>query len=165
MNRIIVVAVHPDDETLGCGGTLLKHKANGDKIYWLIATTLTSENGFTRREILEREVRVKMISKLYKFDGIYQLKIPTMEADKAPKKIIRDHILAIFGKVKPNIVYLPFKEDIHSDHRVIFEMVYSCTKTFRFPFVKKVLMMEIVSETEFAPALKEFTFIELKLYF
>ena len=39
-NRILVVAVHPDDETLGCGGTLLKHKANGDKIHWLICTSL-----------------------------------------------------------------------------------------------------------------------------
>ena len=31
-------AVHPDDETLGCGGTMLKHKSNGDKTYWLIIT-------------------------------------------------------------------------------------------------------------------------------
>jgi len=40
MNRILVAAVHPDDETLGCGGTLLKHKNNGDEIYWLILTNI-----------------------------------------------------------------------------------------------------------------------------
>jgi len=34
------VATHPDDETLGCGGTLLKHRANGDEIHWLIATDI-----------------------------------------------------------------------------------------------------------------------------
>ena len=39
MNKVLVIAVHPDDETLGCGGTLLRHKDEGDEIYWLIVTT------------------------------------------------------------------------------------------------------------------------------
>ena len=37
-NRVLVIAVHPDDETLGCGGTLLKHKKAGDEINWLLIT-------------------------------------------------------------------------------------------------------------------------------
>ena len=40
MNKVLVIAVHPDDETLGCGGTLLKHKSNNDQIHWLIATDI-----------------------------------------------------------------------------------------------------------------------------
>ena len=36
--RVLVVAGHPDDEALGCGGTLLKHKKDGDEIFWLIIT-------------------------------------------------------------------------------------------------------------------------------
>ena len=36
MSKVLVIAPHPDDETLGCGGTLFRHKANGDEIYWLI---------------------------------------------------------------------------------------------------------------------------------
>ena len=39
-NKILVVAPHADDETLGCGGSLLKHKKNGNKIYWLLVTKL-----------------------------------------------------------------------------------------------------------------------------
>lgn len=39
-NRILFVAPHPDDETLGCGGSILKHRAAGDMIYWLIMTTM-----------------------------------------------------------------------------------------------------------------------------
>jgi len=38
MNKVAVIATHPDDETLGCGGTLLKHKFNNDEIHWIIAT-------------------------------------------------------------------------------------------------------------------------------
>ncbi len=42
MNKILIIAAQPDDETLGCVGTLLKHKNNGDEIYWLIATDIKS---------------------------------------------------------------------------------------------------------------------------
>ena len=42
MNKVLCVAVHADDETLGAGGTLLKHKAQGDEIYWLLLTGPTS---------------------------------------------------------------------------------------------------------------------------
>ena len=48
MKNIIVVAPHPDDETLGCGGTLLKHSKNGDRIHWLIVTKMTKEVGYTK---------------------------------------------------------------------------------------------------------------------
>ena len=47
MKKVIVIAPHPDDETLGCGGTLLKHKANGDEIYWLIVTNVDEKNGWS----------------------------------------------------------------------------------------------------------------------
>ena len=42
MNKALVLVVYSDDETLGCGGTLLKHKANGDEIHWLILQRLKS---------------------------------------------------------------------------------------------------------------------------
>ena len=40
MNKVIVIAPHPDDETLGCGGTLLRHKLEGDEIHWMIMTKM-----------------------------------------------------------------------------------------------------------------------------
>ena len=68
-------------------------------------------------------------------------------------------ISKIINEVKPNIIYLPFKGDVHSDHRYIFDATYSCTKTFRYPFIKKIYMVETLSETEFAPSTKENSFI------
>ena len=59
-NKVLVVAVHPDDETLGCGGTLLKHKANGDKIHWLICTTLNKKHSYYRN----RDKEISKVSKL-----------------------------------------------------------------------------------------------------
>ncbi len=44
MKNILVIAPHPDDETLGCGGTLLRHINEGDRVYWLIGTTIKESN-------------------------------------------------------------------------------------------------------------------------
>ena len=54
MKKIVVVAPHPDDETLGCGGTLLKHKADDNKIHWLICTTLNKNNNYYQNR--EKEI-------------------------------------------------------------------------------------------------------------
>ena len=45
-NKVLIVATHPDDETFGCGGTLLKHKDSGDEIHWLICTETNSDNDY-----------------------------------------------------------------------------------------------------------------------
>lgn len=154
-NKILVVAVHPDDETLGCGGTLLKHKHNGDKIYWLICTKIDEGSDY----YTTRENEIKQASDVYKFDGVFSLGLKTMRVDEYSMGELIDKISKAINEVKPNIIYLPFKGDVHSDHRKIFEASYSCTKVFRYPFIKKIYMMETLSETEFAPGVKEDAFV------
>ena len=51
MMKIIILAPHPDDETLGCGGTILKHKTRGDKVYWVIMTNVSAENGYSKTQV------------------------------------------------------------------------------------------------------------------
>lgn len=154
-NKILVVAVHPDDETLGCGGTLLKHKANGDKIHWLICTTLNKNNSYYKK----REKELIKVSKLYNFDSIHQLQFETTKVDQYSMSELIKNISVVINKLKPNIIYLPFKEDVHTDHKKLFEASYSCTKSFRYSFIKKIYMMETLSETDFAPSFKEDSFI------
>ena len=154
-DKVLVVAVHPDDETLGCGGTLLKHKANGDEIHWLICTTIDKNNSYYKI----RENEIKEVSNLYNFDSVHNLRLKTMQVDNYSISEIVNKISQIIKKIQPNIIYLPFKGDVHSDHRKIFEASYSCTKSFRYPYVKKIYMMETLSETEFAPSTKEDSFI------
>ena len=57
-NIILVVAPHPDDETLGCGGTLLRHHALGDDIYWLIMTTISEKVGYSKKQINVRSQEI-----------------------------------------------------------------------------------------------------------
>ena len=51
MNNILILAPHPDDETLGCGGTLLKEKKMGSKIHWVIGTSMYEKNGWDKKYI------------------------------------------------------------------------------------------------------------------
>ena len=67
MNRVLIIAVHPDDETLGCGGTLLKHKASGDEIHWLIATQMKESEGFKKHLISARNNEIDEVTKIYDF--------------------------------------------------------------------------------------------------
>ena len=159
MNSVLVVAVHPDDETLGCGGALLKHKDKGDEIHWLIATDVKESEGFEKTTVEKREEEIDKVKELFRFSSVNRLGLSTTKIDEYGMSDLISKISSIVYKVKPNIIYLPFKGDVHSDHKYIFDAAYSCTKTFRYPFIKKIYMMETLSETEFSVSTKEDSFV------
>lgn len=161
MNKVLVVAVHADDETLGCGGTLLKHKAQGDEIYWLLLTgpTLNHPSHFTDERIQARKEIVNRINNAYNFKGLEYLELPTQLLHTLDLRDIIKKISEVFKRIQPNIIYTMFANDVHSDHRVAFDAVYSCTKSFRYPFIERIYMMETLSETEFALATPARTFL------
>jgi N-acetylglucosamine malate deacetylase 1 len=159
VNKVLVVATHPDDETLGCGGTLLKHKANGDEIHWLIATDIKESEGFDKSLIKKRESEINAIEKLFNFNSVNKLGLSTTKVDEYSMSGLISKISSVVNRVKPNIIYLPFKGDVHSDHKYIFDAAYSCTKSFRYPFIKKIYMIETLSETELSLSTKEHSFI------
>jgi len=155
MSTIAVIAVHPDDETLGCGGTLLRHKTNGDTIHWIICTTLDAQHPYYKK----RQEEIAAVTNAYDFDGVHHLKLKTMQVDEYSMSELVGAVSSLFQSIKPDTIYLPFAHDVHSDHRKIFEAAYACTKSFRYPFIKKIYMMETLSETEFASSSNSSSFI------
>ena len=123
--KVLVMSVHPDDETLGCGGTLLKHKMEGDEIFWLIATDMKVKDGFSKEKIAARDKEIETVSLKYNFRKTVRLGFPASKLDKMPVADLVDKISRVFNMIKPEIIYLPFRHDIHSDHRVFFEAAYS----------------------------------------
>lgn len=160
MNKVMFVAVHADDETLGCGGTILKHKAHGDEIYWLLLTGPTKNHPyhFTDEHIVERAKRVNRVADAYKFNGVHYLGLPTQLLHALDLREIIQRVDAVIKEVQPNIIYMMNSSDVHSDHRVAFDAVYACTKSFRKPFIEQILMLEALSETEFALATQSTSF-------
>lgn len=155
--RVLVVAVHPDDETLGCGGTLLGHKASGDSIHWLICTE--SDN---KEFAAVRNKEIQSVAKMYDFDSLHNLHLTSTKVDEYAIGDIIHKISQVIQELQPTTLYLPFRNDVHTDHRTIFDAVFSCTKSFRYPFIEKIFMMETLSETEFGAPFREDMFLPTK---
>jgi N-acetylglucosamine malate deacetylase 1 len=145
----MVIAPHPDDETLGCGGAILRHIAEGDDVYWLIMTTMKGSSIFTEEQVTKRGKEIETVSSRYGFKEVFNSNFPTMELDTVPKKDLVGFISNIFDRVRPDIIYAPYVNDVHSDHKVVFSAMASCTKSFRYPFIRHVRIYETLSETEF----------------
>ena len=145
----MVIAVHPDDETLGCGGTILKHLSNGDSVSVVFVT-----NGNLAQQKL-----IKKVSEAYCLNKIYELGLQEIFLENEPLVNIISPLNKVISEFKPEILYIPNRSDVHSDHRTVFIALQACFKTFRSPFIKKILMMEVISETDFTPLLPENIFI------
>jgi N-acetylglucosamine malate deacetylase 1 len=147
---ILCVSPHPDDETLGCGGTLLRHIAEGGHVHWLIMTKISEEAGYSSERIESRSDEIKRVSESFGFLSIHQAPFTTTRLDTYPKSDLVNEVSRYMLKVKPDTIYLPYRNDVHSDHEAVFDAVVSCSKSFRYPFVKRLRAYETLSETEFS---------------
>lgn len=158
MKTIVVIAPHPDDETIGCGGTIMKQKAEGCQIHWLLVTNVSQEDGWPADVVSRRQQEIETVCRRYQFDGLYKLDFPTARLDSVHFVDLIHSMSEVIQEVHPDTVYVPNRSDVHSDHRIVFQAALSCTKSFRLPFIRRVLMYETLSETEFSPALPEAAF-------
>jgi len=170
MSKICVVASHPDDETLGCGGTLLRHKDNRDELFWIIVTSMDVKNGWKKEQVEKRRKEIDCVNREYGFKKTFNLNLPTTRLDVIPMTDIIKLMGRIMQDVGPHTVYLPNFSDIHTDHKITFQAGYSCCKSFRYPTVSRVLMYETLSETEFALPIEgqvfaPNTFVDITKYF
>ncbi len=148
--KTLVVAPHPDDELLGCGGLLLRHVANGDIVGWLLMTTITEGDGWSKGRIDQRAIEIERVREGLGIAShhLYALGLPTTELDKIPMSTLVARVSDVFNDFQPEEVLLPHPGDVHSDHRVTFNVATACTKWFRYPSVKRVLTYETLSETD-----------------
>jgi len=149
MSKILVIAPHPDDETLGCGGTLLRHKQEGDELYWAIVTGISVETGWPEVAVKKRDAEINAVAKKYGFSDVFNFHFPATKIDTLPISDLIGEISNVYKKVEPGIIYMPFAYDVHTDHQIIAKALQSTLKWFRYPHIQKVMMYETLSETEF----------------
>ena len=135
--RVLVIAPHPDDETLGCGGTLLQHRAQGDVLFWLIATRMTEDVGYTQEQIRVRAEEIRTVAAAYPFEKVFPLDFATTTLDRVPDREFARAVATVVDEVGPTIVYLPNRSDIHTDHRSTFDAAMGALKTFPAPSAKR----------------------------
>lgn len=153
--KTIVIAPHPDDEVLGAGGTLLRRKAEGATVAWLIVTGITTGTGWSEEKIKQRADEIKRITALFGFDSVFELNFPTTQLDQVPMSDLVAAVSNVFKTFEPEEVLVPHPSDVHTDHRMVFDAVASCTKWFRYPSIKRVLAYETLSETDFGLGTKQ----------
>ncbi len=147
--NVLIISVHPDDETLGCGGVILKLKDKGHLVNCMF---ITDGN-------IQQSSAIEKVNDIFGFKAAYRMRLPAAEIDKIKLNYIIGTLSEFIIKSNAEIIFVPNRSDVHSDHRLSFQAIYSCTKNFRYPFIKRVFMYETLSETEFAPALAENAFI------
>tara|TARA_B110000014_G_C20096604_1_gene574848 strand:+ start:1028 stop:1687 length:660 start_codon:yes stop_codon:yes gene_type:complete len=147
MSKILIIAPHADDETLGCGGSIFRHKQNGDEVHLLIVTCInkTANTNEIKKHFQQRDIATEK----YCFKSIVPLDLPSTKIDTFPISDLVQKITNIYKDTEPEIIYSPYIKDVHTDHQLIAKAIQSTLKWFRYPYIKKVLMYETPSETEF----------------
>lgn len=116
--NVAVVSPHPDDETLGAGGTIARHAALGDEIHVCVVTKGYEPDW--QRESLEliREQTNEALKVLGVLDAEF-LGFPTVKLNTVPMKELTDSIAGFIKGVEPQVVYAPFPGDLNSDHGIV----------------------------------------------
>lgn len=152
--RVLAISVHPDDETLGCGGTMLRHRANGDQLFWLIVTK-AHEGHWAKDVIAQKAAEVERVGRAYGAERYFQMDFPALHLHAVPEVDLIASVRTVVTEVKPEVVYVVHGGDVHTDHRAVFGATMAVLKPFYMAElgVRRVLSYETLSSTDAAPQL------------
>jgi LmbE family N-acetylglucosaminyl deacetylase len=149
--KVLVAAPHADDETLGCGGTIARHIADGDHVTVAIMTGHGGGEHFLGAPELWQRIRKEALSAMAVL-GVSDLKFfelpAVMVADEPTWKVnmVAEELLTT---VMPDVLYVPFPFDLHRDHREIYHALSIAWRPNSSVGrgVKEILAYEVPSET------------------
>jgi len=131
---------------------MLRHIQNGDSAYWLIVTDVKNHEKYSAGFAIKREALIARISREYAFANQHCLGVSAGRVCAVPFEELVSMLRAHMDKTQPEIIYAPYYHDVHTDHQIAAMAVMSAAKAFRCGYVKKILMYETLSETDYAVA-------------
>ena len=161
---ILVVAAHPDDEVLGCGGSIAKWTASGNIVHILImAEGATSRSSIRDREVKSEELSLleKSANSAGKILGVTSVKLldfPDNRMDSLDRLDIIKAIEEEIKRLKPHTVVTHHCGDVNIDHRITHEAVVTACRPQPGHSVRLLLAFEIMSSTEWQPPGSNFVF-------
>jgi LmbE family N-acetylglucosaminyl deacetylase len=154
--NILIVAAHPDDEILGCGGTVKKFVGMGYQAYTLIL----GEGITSRYEVRDRKKREKELELLKmqthianRFIGVEEVFLydfPDNRFDTVPLLDIIKIIEKVKSEIKPEIIFTHHEKDLNIDHQITCRAVMTATRPTKGECVQEIYAFEIPSSTEWS---------------
>jgi LmbE family N-acetylglucosaminyl deacetylase len=153
--RILIVAAHPDDEILGCGGTAARLVKEGNDVYTVIlGEGITSRDADASRQKDRREEIDRLRKEAHEANRMIGVKevftfdFPDNRFDSVPLLDIVKVIEKVKDKVKPAVLFTHYGEDLNIDHRLTFRAVLTASRPLPGETVKEIYSFEILSSTE-----------------
>ena len=147
--RILVIAAHPDDEILGCGGTISKLK-NENFIEVLFMTNGVSSRGNNKKQILRRRKACLNLFKHLSLPIPKNFNFPDNAMDKIPLLKIVKKIEQKIKDYRPDTIITHYSHCLNIDHKITYEAVITACRPLIGLSVKKILSFEIPSSTDWA---------------
>lgn len=162
--NILVISAHPDDEILGCGGTIAKYTANHDSVFVLSLC----EHVSARKLKPQHQKFLKQIKEASKILGIKKtlfFDFPNLEMNTVPILGIVQSIEKAIIKFKPEIIYTHHHGDVNEDHQIVFRATMAAvrlpqrqTSKLTPDLIKKIYTYEVPSSTDWIPSLPHLNF-------
>jgi LmbE family N-acetylglucosaminyl deacetylase len=170
--NVLVIAAHPDDELLGCGGTIARMAKEGHDVY----ATILGE-GITSRFGKREEAETSALNDLRQCShrvaellGVKELSLhglPDNRFDSLPLLDVIKIVENLVDRWRPHTVFTHHGGDINVDHQVVSRAVLTATRPLQGHPVKELYMFEIASSTEWgfqqlAPVFKPNVFVDIE---
>jgi LmbE family N-acetylglucosaminyl deacetylase len=159
--NILIVAPHPDDEVLGCGGIIAKYSESGIKVYILVVTRGTPKL-YSSDKIDNIRLEAKNAHAMLGVTETVFLDFPAPELDIISLAEISREISEVIKRFSITDLYIPHRGDIHGDHRVVFNACLVAARPVGDFYVKSIFAYETLSETEWAAPFGDDAFIPTK---
>jgi LmbE family N-acetylglucosaminyl deacetylase len=153
-NKILIVSAHPDDEVLGCGGTVARLVKEGYQAYTLIlGEGITSRDEKRDRAKRETEIQklkdqAKKANKIIGVEEVFMYDFPDNRFDTVPLLDIVKVIEKIKNDIKPDIIFTHYVKDLNIDHQITYKAVITATRPVVGEPVKEIYSFEVPSSTE-----------------
>ena len=149
--KILIIAAHPDDEVLGCGGTIARLSLNNDLYILILGEGITSRNipeEQKKEEVKQLRRDAESANKVLGVKKVFFEAFPDNRFDTIPLLDIIKTIESHIQKIKPEIIYTHHYGDLNIDHQITHKAVLTATRPIGDYPVKKILIFETLSSTE-----------------
>lgn len=153
--NVLVVAAHPDDEVLGCGGTIARHASQGDDVNVAFLGEGITSRSLERTKAMDEQKRLlrEATSKASEILGVKEtvhFDFPDNRMDSVDLLEVVKVIEACIDRFSPNVIYTHHAGDLNIDHVITAKAVVTATRPLSRYLVPDLYAFELLSSSEWA---------------